>query len=209
MISLPRAHEWSVLSCHGCGLVCEDVSRRDPRARCPRCGASLYRRRKDAIPRAWAFLIAAMIFYIPANVLPVMHTGFLGRSYDSTIMSGVVQFWNGGSYGVALIIFVASVVVPCTKFLIMGLLLLTCQRRVRWARLERARLYRLVELVGYWSMLDVLVVAVVSALVQFQSLSTVEPRLGILFFGMVVVLTMLSAMCFDPRLIWDDRKDDG
>ena len=122
-------------------------------------------------------------------------------------MNGAIEFWKSGSYGIALVIFIASVAVPCTKFLVLTLLLITSQRRSNWARRERARLYRLVEVIGYWSMLDVLVVAVVAALVKFQGLSDIEPRVGIFFFGVVVILTMLSAMTFDPRLIWDDKPE--
>jgi len=199
----PRAQQLNVVACHGCGLVCQDVLDGRGQRRCPRCGAGLYRRRPDSIARAWALLIASIIFYIPANVLPVMYTELLGSGHQSTIMSGVIQFWQGGSYGIALVIFIASVAVPCTKFLVMAMLLWTSQRRSRWKQRERARLFRLVEVVGYWSMLDVLVVAVVAALVKFQALSDIEPRVGILFFGVVVILTMLSAMSFDPRLIWD------
>jgi paraquat-inducible protein A len=123
-------------------------------------------------------------------------------------MSGVIEFWQGGSWDIAVLIFVASVAVPCIKFMVLGTLLVTAQRRSQWAMRERARLYRFIELIGYWSMLDVLVVALVAALVQFRSLSTIEPRLGILFFGFVVVLTMLAAMSFDPRLIWDAEDED-
>lgn len=199
----PRARQLQVIACHGCGLVLEDQLDSLGHWRCPRCGASLHRRRPNSIARAWALLIAGLIFYIPANVLPVMYTNMLGSGSDNTILQGVVEFWRSGSYGIALVIFVASVAVPCTKFLILSMLLVTVQRRSIWAMRERAKLYRLVELIGYWSMLDVLVVAIVAALVKFQSLSDIEPRTGILFFGMVVILTMLSAMQFDPRLIWD------
>jgi paraquat-inducible protein A len=136
-----------------------------------------------------------------------MFTGQFGDDQENTVMSGIIEFWKTGSYGIALIIFIASVAVPCTKFLVLGLLLLTAQRRSNWARRERARLYRLVELIGYWSMLDVLVVAVVAALVKFKALSEVEPRIGILFFGAMVIMTMLSAMNFDPRLIWDGDQE--
>ncbi|RIX42590.1 MAG: paraquat-inducible membrane protein A [Rhodocyclales bacterium GT-UBC] len=202
MIS-PRAAQLKVMACPACGLVVEDGQ--PEAARCPRCSARLTRRRPNSVARAWALLIAGMIFYIPANLLPVMHTSLLGRASDSTILQGVVEFWLAGSYGIALVIFVASVAVPCSKFLILGLLLVTTQRRSTWAMRERARLYRLVEVVGYWSMLDVLVVAIVAALVKFQSLSDIEPRTGILFFGLVVILTMLAAMQFDPRLIWDSE----
>jgi paraquat-inducible protein A len=136
-----------------------------------------------------------------------MYTNMFGHGIDSTIMSGVIQFWREGSYEIALIIFIASIAVPCTKFLVLGLLLTSSRRQSRRAMRERAKLYRLIELVGYWSMLDVLVVAIVSALVKFQALSDIEPRIGILFFGLVVILTMLSAMSFDPRLIWDGDRE--
>lgn len=201
----PRARQLHVLACHACGMVLEDALDSIGRGRCPRCAAVLHRRRPNSISRAWALLIAGLLFYIPANVLPVMYTNMLGSGSDNTILQGVVEFWRSGSYGIALVIFIASVAVPCSKFLILGMLLVTVQRRSTWAMRERARLYRLVELVGYWSMLDVLVVAIVAALVKFQSLSDIEPRSGILFFGMVVILTMLSAMQFDPRLIWDSE----
>jgi paraquat-inducible protein A len=204
---MSAAGQLRVIACHRCSLVCEDAPGRSGEAHCPRCGAALYRRRPDSIARAWALLVAALILYLPANVLPVMHTRLFGHSSDSTIMSGVVDFWRSGSWGIALIIFIASVAVPCTKFLALGLLLASSQRRSRRAMRERARLYRLVEWIGYWSMLDVAVVAIVSAIVKFQALSDVEPRAGILFFGAVVILTMLSAMSFDPRLIWDGDRE--
>jgi paraquat-inducible protein A len=208
MSRIPRARELRVVACHGCGLVCEDTLDAADRARCPRCGAALHRRRPDSIARTWAFLVAALIFYVPANVLPVMNTRLFGKGSDSTIMNGVVEFWRDGSYGIALVIFIASIGVPCFKFLVLGLLLTASRRRSVRAMLERAKLYRLIEWAGYWSMLDVMVVAIVSALVKFQVLSDIEPRIGILFFGMVVILTMLSAMSFDPRLIWDGMADE-
>ena len=205
----PRALRTGMVRCHGCGLACEDVRDRTGPPPCPRCGAVLHRRRVDSLARCAALLLAGIILYIPANLLPVMHTSLLGTGSDSTIMEGVIDFWLGGSWGIAMVIFIASVAVPCTKFLVLGLLLITAGRRSPRARPERARLYRLVELVGYWSMLDVLVVAVVSALVQFPPLSEAEPRSGIAFFGAVVILTMLSAMTFDPRLIWDAESERG
>ena len=203
----PRAGQLGLVGCHDCGLVCEDSATRHAGKPCPRCGAALHRRKPDSIARSSALLLAGMIFYVPANVLPVMHTIYLGRATDSTIMQGVIQFWQSGSWDVALLIFIASIAVPCTKFLALGLLLAAAQRRSAWAQRERARLYRLVELIGYWSMLDVLVVALVVALVKFKALSDIEPRVGILFFGSVVILTMLSAMSFDPRLTWDIEND--
>ncbi len=194
----PYARELGLCLCHTCGQVCGM-----DQLHCPRCLSRVHARKPESIARTWAFLLASLIFYIPANLLPVMYSDMLGHGSENTIMTGVVEFWEAGSWDIALVIFIASVAVPCMKFFLLGLLLVTCQRRSRWAMRERAKLYRFVELIGYWSMLDVLVVALVAALVQFHALGTIEPRPGILFFGMVVVLTMLSAMSFDPRLIWD------
>jgi len=203
-----RAAELGLCLCHVCGRLCP--APRHHEAGCPRCGSALHGRKPNAYAKTWAYLIVALILYIPANVLPVMFTGVLGKGAESTILEGVMEFWEGGSWGVALVIFIASVAVPSIKFLVLGTLLVTCQRRSDWATAQRARLYRFVELIGYWSMLDVIVVALVSALVRFGALSSAAPRLGIVFFGFVVVLTMLAAMSFDPRLIWDaEVNDDG
>ncbi|HEX8785910.1 MAG TPA: paraquat-inducible protein A [Telluria sp.] len=202
MNAAPRAWQIGVIACHDCGLCCADTLDRG-HTQCPRCGATLHRRRPDSIARTWAFLIAALILYVPANLYPVMSTVLLGSGGDSTIFNGVVGFWKSGSYAIALVIFTASVVVPCTKFLVLALLLVLAQRRSNWAMRERAKLYRLIEFVGYWSMLDVMVVAVTSAAIKFGAIGDAEPRVGILYFGMVVILTMLAAMSFDPRLNWD------
>jgi paraquat-inducible protein A len=134
-----------------------------------------------------------------------MNTTMLGSGSESTIMGGVLEFWQHGAWDIALIIFIASIAVPGVKFVALTMLLVTVQRGSSWALKERSKLYRFVELIGYWSMLDVIVVALVAALVKFQALGDIEPRQGILFFGLVVVFTMLSAMSFDPRLIWDKQ----
>ena len=203
----PVASELNLCLCHSCGLAC-DVSN-DPHE-CERCGAPLHPRKTDSLTRTWAFLLASLVFYIPANLLPVMNTTMLGSGADSTIMGGVLEFWQHGAWDIALIIFIASIAVPGIKFVALTLLLMTVQRKSSWARKERSKLYRFVELIGYWSMLDVIVVALVAALVKFQALGDIEPRAGILFFGLVVVCTMLSAMSFDPRLIWDmDQARDN
>ncbi|WP_449433574.1 paraquat-inducible protein A [Pseudomonas putida] len=201
-----QAEQMGLCLCHGCGQACE--VNKDAH-RCDRCGAAIHRRKANALSRGWAFLLAALVFYIPANLLPVMRTEMLGSGSDSTIGGGVLEFWEAGAWDIALIIFIASVGVPAIKFLSLGLLLFTAQRGSTWACRQRSQLYRLLELIGYWSMLDVMVVALVAALVQLRGLGTIEPRLGILFFGMVVVLTMFSAMSFDPRLIWDHPCNDG
>ncbi|WP_407309161.1 paraquat-inducible protein A [Pseudomonas sp. nanlin1] len=203
-MSMPAyARSLNLVLCHTCGHICQHS---DPR--CPRCDSPVHPRKPNSIARTWALLIAALILYIPANLLPVMRTNMFGRASENTIMSGVIEFWKSGSWDIAALIFFASVVVPCMKFLILGMLLVTCQRKSRWAMRERSQLYRFIELIGYWSMLDVLVVALVAALVQFRSLSSIDPLLGIVFFGVVVVLTMLAAMSFEPRLIWDAEVED-
>ncbi|NBA97532.1 paraquat-inducible protein A [Pseudomonas sp. R5(2019)] len=200
----PYARQMNLILCHTCEQVCSAAN-----TRCPRCDSLLHRRKPNSVARTWALLLASMICYIPANVMPVMYTNIFGSGSENTILSGILEFWHAGEWDLALIIFIASVAVPCMKFLVLGTLLVTCQRRSRWAMRERAKLYRLVEVVGYWSMLDVLVVALIAALVQFRSLSTIDPRIGILFFGLVVVLTMFAAMSFDPRLIWDAEVEDA
>jgi paraquat-inducible protein A len=206
MSELPRAVELGMIGCHVCGLVCRDIGRSD--AACPRCGARLHRRKTASYSRTWAFLITAFILYIPANVLPIMRTVSLGDVDDNTILSGVLELWRNGSWDLAIIVFTASIVVPVMKFLAMGTLLISSRRDALWAQRQRAKLYRLIEFVGYWSMLDVFVVALLSSLVHFSVLSRVEPLPGVIFFGLVVVLTMLASMSFDPRLIWDGRESD-
>ncbi|MBF6033731.1 paraquat-inducible protein A [Pseudomonas sp. P155] len=200
----PTASELNLCLCHSCGLACDMT---DEPHECPRCDAPLHRRKTNSLTRTWAYMLAALAFYVPANLLPVMNTTMLGSGADSTIMSGVLEFWEHGAWDIALIIFIASIAVPGVKFVALTLLLMTVQRDSAWARKERSKLYRFVELIGYWSMLDVLVVALVAALVKFQALGDIEPRPGILFFGLVVVFTMLAAMSFDPRLIWDKDSD--
>jgi paraquat-inducible protein A len=203
------ATEAGLLVCHACHLlnrpsgVALDVA-------CARCGATLHVRKPDSIGRAWAFLIAAGLLYIPANVLPVMETGFLFGSQTDTIMSGVVYLWTSGSWPLAAIIFIASIMVPASKLIALTFLLVSVQRRSTWSPLERTRLYRVVERVGRWSMVDIYVAAILTAIVQFQALAMIKAGPGAIAFGAVVVLTMFAAECFDPRLIWDPlKRTDG
>jgi paraquat-inducible protein A len=142
-------------------------------------------------------------------MLPVTITSsFPGEEQPDTIMSGIVYFWDSGSWVVATIIFIASFVVPLFKLAVMMLLLITVQRRSRWQLLQRTRLYRLVDLIGRWSMLDVFVVCLLSGLVQIRGFAEVHPGPGIAAFAAVVILTMLASMSFDPRLIWDAAESD-
>jgi len=194
----------ALVACHSCGLV--DMQHR---RHCARCGAALHRRHPDSVGRTWAFLLAAAILYIPANLLPVMYTHSLFGKENDTIISGVIYFWNSGSPALAAIIFIASIVVPVLKLVALGLLALSAQRRSRWRPMQRTRLYRIVEFVGRWSMLDIFVITLTVALVRFQSLATITAGPGAMAFCAVVVLTMIASMQFDPRLIWDPIDTHG
>lgn len=163
----------------------------------------MHRRKPHSLARTWAYLIAAYILIVPANLLPVMETGSLFGSKKDTILSGVEYLWVTGSWPLAIVVFIASIVVPLAKLLALTYLVLSVQRRSARLTLERTRLYRLLEFIGRWSMLDIYVITLLSGLVQLQSLATVRPEPGAVAFGAVVVLTMLAAMAFDPRLIWD------
>jgi paraquat-inducible protein A len=189
--------------CHRCGLLLRVV--RTP-ARCPRCGASVHLRRPNSLARTWALLITALLMYVPANILPIMITSYLGSETTSTIMSGVALFLEHGDWPLALVIFVASVVIPLLKIMALVYLLVSVQRRSRIRRRERTVLYRITELIGRWSMVDVFVVAVLAAVVQMGNLVSVYPGPGATAFAAVVILTMLAAGSFDPRLIWDHQE---
>ena len=204
MTPLTQAFDLGLSRCRTCGL---SVTRATLGAgmRCPSCQSRMEQRTPYSTEVTLAWLIAGMVLYIPANLLPVMHTsGLLGEA-DSTILGGILEFWRAGDWDIALLIFVASVAVPFTKFIAIGLLLFTVRKNSQWEQRQRTVLYRIVEFIGYWSMLDVIVVALTSALMQFQVLGAAEPRAGIAFFCAVVVVTMLSALSFDPRSIWDRR----
>jgi len=177
------------------------------RVRCPRCDAVVHPRKPDAIARSWAFLLAGTALYLPANLLPVTTTASIGGRQSDTIFSGIVYLWTDGSYPLAVIVFVASIVVPVTKLLLLSLLLISLQRHDRrWAQ-RRLKAYRILELIGRWSMLDIFVVTMLAALVQVESLAELQPGPGAMAFGAVVVLTMLSTHTFDPRLLFD--KPEG
>ncbi len=199
------AAEHGLAVCH----ACHQLTRMPAHGHgfCPRCESPLHLRKPDSIARAWALVIAAVILYIPANLLPIMETASLFGSQADTIMSGVVYLWTSGSPPLAALVFFASVVVPLAKLIALMVLLGTAQRRSTWQPLQRAKLYRLVEFIGRWSMLDMYVVALLVALVQLKGLATIHPGPGAIAFGAVVVITIFAAEAFDPRLIWDPLKE--
>jgi len=188
--------------CEICGLL----SRPEPgdeEGTCPRCGESLEFRKRGSVQRAWAFLVAAAICYIPANVLPVLTTTTAAGASSDTILQGVVLLWSPTGWPLSLIVLVASIMIPSAKIVALGYLLITVQRGSVKSNGQRIRLYRTVEFIGRWSMVDVFVDTFTAALVQLQPLMSVEPARGLVFFAAVVVLTMLAVESFDPRLIWD------
>jgi len=199
------AAEAGLVSCRTCELLSRPANADKP-GYCPRCGTTLVWRKPNSVQFTWALVIAAAICYIPANVLPVLTTTTLGESESDTIMGGVVFLYTSGSWPLALIVLVASVMIPLGKLVALGYLLITIQRGSVRNMHDRARIYYLVEFIGRWSMLDVFVDAFVVALIQLQPLMSVEPGLGVVFFMAVVVLTMLAAQTFDPRLIWDAAR---
>jgi len=196
------AAQAGLVSCETCALLSRPANAAEP-GYCPRCGAELVWRRHHSIQYTWALVIAAAICYIPANVLPVLSTTTLGSSDADTILGGVVFLYTSGSWPLALIVLIASVMVPLGKLVALTYLLITVQRGSLGSPRERTRLYRMVEFIGRWSMLDVFVDTFTVALVQLQPLMSVAPGPGVLFFAAVVVLTMIAAESFDPRLIWD------
>ena len=197
-----------LVCCRDCGLLSRAASPHEP-GFCPRCGAKLHFRHPNAVQQTWALVVAAAICFIPANALPVMVSNALGSSTPDTILGGVHFLYESGSWPLALIVLVASFMIPLGKLMALVWLLVAIQRGVRGGESQRMRLHRLVHLIGPWSMLDVFVATFTVALVQLSPLMSVEPGPGVLFFAAVVVLTMLAAESLDPRLLWDRNGVDS
>ena len=201
------ARNASQISCHSCHLLCRiNFSKIGKSLVCPRCGSTLHQRKPNSLKRTWALVLAAIVFYIPANLLPVTVVVSFGKSQSDTIMSGVIYFIASGMWPIALIIFVASILVPMLKLTILTFLLITVQLKSAWRPKDRTRLYRITEAVGRWSMVDIYVVTILVALVNLGNLATIKAGPGAGFFAAVVVITMFAAMSFDPRLIWDAKE---
>jgi paraquat-inducible protein A len=189
-------------SCGVCGLLSRPALGLD-QGQCPRCDEPLTYRKRQSLQRTWGYLIAAAICYVPANLLPVLTTTTATGSDSDTILQGVVLLWSPTGWPLSLIVLFASIMIPSAKILTLGYLLISVQRRSAASAEQRIRLYRMVELVGRWSMVDVFVDTFTAALIQLQPLMAVEPASGLFFFAAVVVFTMMAVESFDPRLIWD------
>jgi paraquat-inducible protein A len=170
---------------------------------CACCGLLLAGRKPRSLSRTLALVLAAAVLYAPANLLPMLETSSTFGSQSDTIMSGAIFLWTSGAWPLAVLIIIASILIPLGKLLALGLLLYSVHRRWRRARRQRTRLYRLIEAVGRWSMTDIFVATIVGTLVQLRGLATIRVGPAAAAFGAVVVLTMMATQAFDPRLIWD------
>lgn len=197
------ARSLGLVRCHDCSLLVAAHLET-----CPRCGAHLHLRKPDSLGRTAALVLAALILYLPANLLPITVTTALGTRQADTILSGVIYFMQTGSWEIASVIFIASVFVPFAKLVILILLLVSVRFRWRWRPRDRTVLYRLTELVGRWSMVDIYVVTILVALVRLGAVATIEAGPAAVYFAAVVVLTMFAAESFDPRLIWDALEEE-
>ncbi len=184
--------------CHVCYKLAPETIHQ-----CPRCRSALHVRRPDSLQRTLALLITASVLYIPANVLPIMTTQQLGRTIDSTILGGIVLLIDMDSYLIAAVIFIASVMVPLGKLFVMTWLCWSVHRRQATSQRERTVLYRVTEFIGRWSMVDVFVVTVLVALIHLGGILQITSGTAAVAFGGVVIVTMIAAESFDPRLIWD------
>ncbi len=215
--ALQSAAQAQLVSCHRCTWLSPELQ---PEGRhhqpgdggvrtthCLRCGAALHRRKPQSVQRTWALVIGAAVLYIPANIYPVMTIIQFGRGHPDTIMSGIIGLFETGEVPIALLVLFASILVPALKLFGLSFLLISVQKRWSWRPRDRTLLYRLIELVGRWSMLDVFMLATLIALVKIGSLATIDPGIGALSFASVVVLTILASQSFDPRLIWDALED--
>lgn len=196
------AREAGFILCHDCHKLIADQVPNTP-TNCPRCGAALHFRKPQSISRTWALVLTAFILSFPANILPIMRVDFLGVADYSTIMDGIIYFFSEGSYGVGIIILTASVLVPCFK--IIGIILILLSIHFRWKSWLRHKtlLFRAIEFIGRWSMLDIFVIALLQVLVNFGNFTTIETAQAATYFTGVVLSTMFAAITFDPRLLWD------
>ena len=193
-----------ILNCHTCGFLSLHTGELQT---CHRCTSSLHHRKHNSIEATWALFASALILLIPANVYPVMTVIRFGQGEPSTILSGVLHLIESGMWGLAMIVFVASIVVPVMKLTILFFLLISVHKKSIWRPRDRTLLYRVTEIVGAWSMVDIFLIGLLSSLVRLDSLSTIRPGIGAIFFAGVVVITMFAAHSFDPRLIWDNIKE--
>ncbi len=198
----------ALVSCHVCRRIYPRIDlEAGYEARCPLCSTPLHGRKSNSLARTWALVLSALILYVPANTFPIMSVVISGRGEPDTILSGIEALFATGSWGVAILIFFASITVPMLKLFGLIYLMLSVQFRWKWRPVDRTVLYRIVENVGRWSMIDMFMLSILVALVKLGAVATIEPGIGATSFAAVVVLTMFAASSFDPRLIWDSLEE--
>lgn len=174
---------------------------------CSRCGAELHQRKPDSLNRTWALLIASVIMYIPANMLMIMNVIYFGQEEPSTIMGGVILLIQMGSYPVAFVVFTASIMVPFFKMTGILMILLSLKFDLNISDAHRIKMFRFIEFIGRWSMLDIFVISILAALVNISGVAVITAGSAATAFGTVVLLTMMAANSFDPRLLWDNKNE--
>ena len=174
---------------------------------CPVCGCIVHQRKKNSIEKTWAFTLTAILFYIPANILPIMDIEMFSGASSNTILGGVRELLNNKMYFVGIIVFIASFIVPLFKIVTLLYLLITIKIRNRFTRRRKTVLYHIVEIIGKWSMLDVYVITIMAGLVNMGYIIKIKGDMGAVFFGATVVMTMLASKSFDTRLIWDKKGE--
>jgi len=197
-------YDHDMISCHCCQLL---MDKKYESFSCPRCNEKLHFRKSNSIARTWALLLTAAMLYIPANVYPIMTFINFGQGQPDTIMSGVNSLIDSGFWGLALLVFVASILVPVIKLMVLAYLLLSIQFSSCWRPKDRTVLFRITEFIGVWSMLDIFLIGILISLVKLDALATIEVETGASYFAAVVVITLFAARSFEPRMIWDKCKD--
>jgi paraquat-inducible protein A len=208
--AVPTALAAGLMACHGCGLLLRHRhAGRGESVRCPRCAAPVHERKPNSLQRTTALVITATILYVPAMTFPIMTVVSFGKGQSDTILSGVAHLMHAGLWSLAILVLFASVLVPVLKLVGLSFLVWTIHRRWRWRPRDRTFLYRIIEQVGRWSMIDVFMISILVALVKLGNVATIETGIGATCFAAVVVITMFASMSFDPRLIWDAMDERG
>ncbi|WOO42164.1 paraquat-inducible protein A [Rubellicoccus peritrichatus] len=201
------AQSANLVACRSCGQISDGCNRAaEATLRCPLCHSKISSREEGMISKTWALVLTGFILYVPANLFPIMTVEILGSAKKETILSGVIELFSSGMWAIGLLVFCASITVPLAKLVGLSYLLISIQFGWVSRKEDRTRLYRLVEFIGRWSMLDVFLLSILVAVVNLGQVATISPDIGAVFFAFVVIITMFAAHIFDPRLIWDNSE---
>lgn len=196
------AKDAKLINCHTCGKLNDHKD-----SECSRCNTAIHIRKTNSLERTWALIITGAILFIPANVYPIMSLEMFGESHEDTILSGIEKLFDSGTWIIGFLVLFASIIVPVAKLIGLGYLLLSVQLKIHKKPKDLTKLYRLIEIIGRWSMLDIFVIAILVSLMQLGAIATINAKVGATFFGLVVIITMFASASFDPRLIWDNVRE--